>query len=205
MSSIYLIHEREFINKNESVIKIGRTNNIAKRFLQYPKGSRLLFSIYINSADLITMENQLLYKFGGVFRARADIGREYFEGDVNEMIKAIVEDVKYDEQKQEEDIIFKKKDPTIALMDYVNENREIFSKSIIPSKYFYNEFLEYIKIKSYDLHVTHTKMSRDLSKCYDVKHKVHRFESGVEQGLCFPDLILNEEVKPDVILKKNQR
>ena len=204
MSSIYLIHEREFINKNEYIIKIGRTNNIAKRFLQYPKGSRLVFSIYVNPTDLINMEKQLLYKFGGVFRARTDIGREYFEGDVNEMIKAIVEDVQYDGKKQEEkEIVFIKKDPTIALMEYVNENREIFSKSIIPSKYFYNEFLEYIK--SYDLHVTHTKMSRDLSKCYNVKHKVHRFESGVEQGLCFPDLILNEEVKPDVILKKYQR
>ena len=102
MSSIYLIHEREFINKNESVIKIGRTNNIAKRFLQYPKGSRLVFSIYVNPTDLINMEKQLLYKFGGVFRARTDIGREYFEGDVNEMIKAIVEDVQYDGKKQEE-------------------------------------------------------------------------------------------------------
>jgi hypothetical protein len=207
MSSIYLIHEREFINKNESVIKIGRTNNIAKRFLQYPKGSRLVFSIYVNPTDLINMENQLLYKFGGVFRARTDIGREYFEGDVNEMIKAIVEDLQYDEKKEEKDIVFIKKDPTIALMEYVNENREIFSKSIIPSKYFYNEFLEYIKIKSYDLHVTHTKMSRDLSKCYDVKHKVHRFESGVEQGLYFPDLILKKEpkVNPVVILKEEPK
>jgi hypothetical protein len=194
MSSIYLIQEREFINTNESVIKIGRTNNIAKRFLQYPKGSLLLFSIYINPTDLISMEKQLLYKFGGVFRARADIGREYFEGDINEMIKTIVnnvKDVKYDEKKQE-DIVFIKKDPTIALMDYVNENRQILSNSIISSKYFYNEFLEYIKSKSYDLHMTHTKMSRDLSKCYNVKHKVHRFESGVEQGLCFPDLLLKE-------------
>ena len=48
-------------------------------------------------------------------------------------------------------------------MDYVNENRQVLSNSIISSKYFYNEFLEYIKSKSYDLHMTHTKMSRDLS------------------------------------------
>lgn len=204
MSSIYLIHEREFINKNVFIIKLGRTNSIIKRYPQYPKGSRLIFALYTNSKDLVQVENALLHKFRDVFKARTDIGKEYFEGDVDEMINIIVTHIKYNEKTDEkEEEICIKKDPTIALIDFVNENYKLYSKNVVSSKHFYNEFLEYIKMNNYDLHVTHTKMSHDLSKCFGVKNTVLRFDNGVEQGLYFPDLIEEpKKIKPKLKEKK---
>ena len=43
--TIYVIWEREFINKNEAVYKIGRTDTLSRRINQYPKGSRMIFTI----------------------------------------------------------------------------------------------------------------------------------------------------------------
>jgi len=57
---IYIIHEREFMVQCKSVYKIGRTDNIIRRFSQYPKGSRLLFTYYVN--DMIEIENVLKEK-----------------------------------------------------------------------------------------------------------------------------------------------
>jgi hypothetical protein len=37
--NFYIIQEREFVNKNEGIYKIGRTSNLAKRICDYPKGS----------------------------------------------------------------------------------------------------------------------------------------------------------------------
>ena len=38
---IYLIQEREFMNANQNVYKIGRTKDINQRVKGYPKDSRL--------------------------------------------------------------------------------------------------------------------------------------------------------------------
>lgn len=70
--------EREFLNKDEHIYKIGRTENIAKRVMQYPKGSRLVCAVYCD--DEKKMETILKNKFCIEFKARSDIGSEYFEG-----------------------------------------------------------------------------------------------------------------------------
>lgn len=45
---IYIIKEREFIKTNESIYKIGCTNNIIRRYKQYPKYFKIIYVI-INS------------------------------------------------------------------------------------------------------------------------------------------------------------
>lgn len=102
---IYLLREREFINANQEVYKVGRTKQENQtRFKQYPKGSVLYFQMICN--DCNNIEKQVLNLFKEKFINRKDIGSEYFGGDYNEMINIIystikqykLDDVTHDEQ-----------------------------------------------------------------------------------------------------------
>ena len=86
---IYLIKEREFVNNNQNIYKIGKTkqeNN--KRFKNYPNGSILLFHTMCIDCD--TFEKKLIDIFNKKFNNKRDIGLEYFEGDYREMIRIIL-------------------------------------------------------------------------------------------------------------------
>ncbi len=94
-SSIYLLHEKNFMDLNEKVYKIGKTRqpNI-KRFKQYPIGSKLLF--YIECYDCDIMEKELILEFNKTFKLYK--GNEYFEGDHYEMINIIFNKIKLDNE-----------------------------------------------------------------------------------------------------------
>jgi hypothetical protein len=78
---IYLIITREFIMQQRPVFKVGHTGEIMKRFSAYPKGSRLLFSCYC--CDTKAMEERILKGMRACCTHRTDLGREWFEGDIN--------------------------------------------------------------------------------------------------------------------------
>ena len=86
---IYLIIDNKTKN-TPSVFKIGMTNqdNLNKRTIAYPKDSTLLLGININC---VNAERNLLKKFKIKFIQRKDYGREYFEGDQQEMIDIIMD------------------------------------------------------------------------------------------------------------------
>lgn len=86
--SIYLMREREFIKTDEYIYKIGKTkNNIKTRMENYPKSSDLILTALTTNCDL--METNLLRLFDRKFINRRDIGREYYEGDVQLMANEI--------------------------------------------------------------------------------------------------------------------
>lgn len=87
INSIYLLIEREHINSNINIYKIGKTGKIESRLNGYPKNSQILFLRICENKDLC--ENMLKDIFKKKFTQRLDIGLEYFEGDFNEMIKTI--------------------------------------------------------------------------------------------------------------------
>lgn len=74
---IYIIKEREFINTNEPVYKIGKTQNIKYRMPSYPKGSRVYVMYFTD--DIHSMEKELIQTFDRQFKKRTDIGNEYYE------------------------------------------------------------------------------------------------------------------------------
>lgn len=202
---IYLLWTREFYRHNEKVYKIGRTIDLFKRMSQYPQGSKLLLSIA--SDNLKTIELSIIKKFSQVFKARIDIGREYFEGDVSIMIDLIIDIVKTHNDSycylsndppsnpQSNNI---KDDPTIQLMEYVKLNQLTFSSSIVKSKQFYLDYINWINNNSQNSsYLSHTQLTRLLVKCYGVCPKPHRFDDGVEQSLVFPKLV------PDTVPEDN--
>lgn len=83
---VYLIQEREFHQSGECVYKIGKTKQTPnKRMMGYPKNTKVFiyFDISRNSCD--DVEKKIMQEFDKKFINRDDIGREYYEGDLNDM------------------------------------------------------------------------------------------------------------------------
>jgi hypothetical protein len=92
--------EREFINTNKNIYKIGRTKKAnLERFNQYPKQSILLFQI--KCLDCVIAETNLKQIFSNKFIKHPEIGSEYFQGNVNEMIDIIYGYLKKPQQTEE--------------------------------------------------------------------------------------------------------
>lgn len=88
---IYLLREREFLKTNEEIYKIGKTINIKNRMPSYPKDSRLYLCFYCPS-DIDEVEKYLISVLERIcLRKRTDIGSEYFEGDVREMMSSLLD------------------------------------------------------------------------------------------------------------------
>ena len=85
---VYLLHEREFLNSGRQLYKIGRTSQSPNdRFDGYPKGSHVVF--YLCVPDSKATEKAIKAAFKIKFKQDRDIGQEYFEGDVNDMIQSL--------------------------------------------------------------------------------------------------------------------
>jgi hypothetical protein len=195
---IYLMHVREFMHTN--IYKIGRTENILKRVIGYPKGSRLLLGI--STRDMKTIEKVLIKEFSILFKARPDIGREYFEGEKFEMMKKIMECIEKKESDpldlpEEVEINDKKIDPAVVVMEFVDEERAILSDRVIKSKDVYMSLQDFIEKRRYNVFVSHTMMTRVMVKSYGVISKSHRFGDEVDQGLEIPNLYTGERRKEE--------
>jgi hypothetical protein len=94
---IYLVWLREFLNKNEAVYKVGRTNHLSQRMTQYSKGSRLISITW--TADTCTSKAKVCAELSRHFVNRKDIGRDYYQGNVNQ-----IESVIQDTLRAEEDV-----------------------------------------------------------------------------------------------------
>lgn len=81
---IYLLREREFIESNLNIYKIGKsTQENIKRFKQYPKNSELILQIECENCSVY--EKDLINLFNLKYIKRTDLGLEYFEGNKDEM------------------------------------------------------------------------------------------------------------------------
>jgi hypothetical protein len=85
---IYLLREREFIALGQPVYKLGKTAQAdGKRFSGYPKGSEI--ELMLRVADHDVAERELIGLFDALFKNRQDIGREYYEGEREAMMREI--------------------------------------------------------------------------------------------------------------------
>lgn len=84
-SFIYILLEREFLDKREPIYKIGKTRQPNfKRFNSYPKGSVLELFTHCKDCDIV--ETVLINRFKTLFEPMKNIGNEYFKGDLTDMI-----------------------------------------------------------------------------------------------------------------------
>lgn len=66
--SIYLLQEREFINSEKNIYKIGKTKNVKSRMYGYPKGSEI--KILHECDDCDKSEKDLIKLFDEKFTQR---------------------------------------------------------------------------------------------------------------------------------------
>lgn len=90
---IYLLREREFLNKCEHVYKVGRTeqeepSQYLQRLRSYKKGSQLVSISPCNTSYLKKVEDKIIKIFNKKFIKHND-GREYFIGNPDKMYKII--------------------------------------------------------------------------------------------------------------------
>ena len=131
---------------------------------------------------------------------RPDIGKEYFEGDIKDMITNITSHVlnitNYDYkddivEKYEtiEKIVKIKKDPTIVIMEYVDKHREYLSENTFKSHDFYENMITWIDEQKYNTTMNHNSMIKDLIKSYNINHISYPFTDGLHLAITFPKLI----------------
>ncbi len=85
--SLYILQEREHVESKKNIYKIGRTNkSIDERLHGYPKGTSLLLVIGVPQNSTVQLESELINRFKEQFKNRTDIGKEYFEGNIKDMI-----------------------------------------------------------------------------------------------------------------------
>lgn len=87
MGNIYIIHEREFLHTESDIYKIGRTTNIYRRNCQYPKNCSICFSR--QTENVVIDEKNLINLFKSYFINKTEYGDDYFEGNIDLMIKII--------------------------------------------------------------------------------------------------------------------
>lgn len=191
-----MILEREFMRLGDNVYKIGRTDNVKRRLAQYPKGSRLLFSIY--TPDCLTAERELIRHFKGAYRHREDIGREYFQGESHCMINVITDYVTeqlrnivvIDTDSDSMETATAKQDVSVVLMEYVAENGDALSGQHVRSRVLLEGFMLWLKDRRYVVSITHSKLVRELNRLYGTKDSTHYFDDefgvGVEHCVSFP-------------------
>jgi hypothetical protein len=79
-----MLQTREFVNNEQPIYKIGRTQQpLLKRFNQYPKGSLLI--IHVNVKNSVLLEKEIISVFSNQFTCKKNLGHEYFEGDISKM------------------------------------------------------------------------------------------------------------------------
>lgn len=87
MGYIYVIHSQNHILLNLPIYKIGMTENIKRRFNQYPKGSKLLY--HSECYYYKECEKYLISEFIKKYIQKKDYGNEYFEGDIDNIISDV--------------------------------------------------------------------------------------------------------------------
>ena len=88
---LYCLIEREFINSGQNVYKVGKSLHLTQRMSAYPKGSSVISVFKVSNCH--ALEKVLLKQLDackGLTNAK-DVGREYYRGDLKEVMKIFVD------------------------------------------------------------------------------------------------------------------
>ncbi len=187
---VYMIHEREFMVQGQTVYKIGRTNNVLRRFSQYPKGSRLLFTYYVS--DMFEMENILKEKLFQKFKCRRDVGIEYFEGDYEDMLNMMVSEIikrnKLITTNVCDQATIKARDPELLVVEFINLSKDAYFRDAHKSLEMYQSYLDWCDSNTEIVptkQISHKEFSSILKRHFMVEIKPFRLDDGVYQCAVF--------------------
>lgn len=84
---IYIIYLSTIGQSGELIFKFGKTHDIFHRFFGYPKNSVLLYCCRV--IDCHWVESEIYIFFKQNFEQMVNLGREYFRGDIKNIIGSI--------------------------------------------------------------------------------------------------------------------
>ena len=87
IEGLYLIHPYPCKTNNENIFKIGRSHNLYKRISSYDNGSICYLAIECLESKID--ETKLIKLFNSKYKNNKFYGKEYFEGDKDDMILTI--------------------------------------------------------------------------------------------------------------------
>lgn len=167
----YIVQEREFLNQNLPICKIGKTSRtIEERLKGYPKGTKIIIQIEVS--DSTEIETMLKNEFKKVFKHRNDIGSEYFEGDIGHMVDYFCKIIsKYENDKR---TIYNLKN-----FDEINSNNISMSNhptsNPVPKFIIFNEIHnDYSSNKNISIENNGQIKNTDAKEEYDVDTKVQK-------------------------------
>ncbi len=119
--AIYLIHPYEYRVINIPIYKIGKTiRKVDNRLAEYENGCIVYLARHVNNAD--TLERKILDIFNKEFKLLR--GREYFTGNILNMIKIINDIV-------DEELLYHIQNNNISLNEIISINLTDDNKKII--------------------------------------------------------------------------
>lgn len=214
---LYLIILRESIRLKESVLKFGCTKNVKARCSQYPKGSKLLFSRYVN--DYEKKEKEILKGLCKHFIQRKDYGSEYFEGNAADIeayaynqctlaqdIFEIATDSCQSEMKAKtktpkEKLVNKAKeskiqreakikDPDLVIQAFIESKQEGLHGRTVKASEVYMMFLNWLRENStkYKCTSSQNALIRMMHTKYGFHTQPHQFEDGIAPAIVFQDI-----------------
>lgn len=87
---LYIIQRKDFVEENQKIYKIGCTQNMKSRTNQYPKGSIVIFSIYVKNFRSIEKIWIKLLDNNYRIKKRHDFGNEYYDADKLDLINVLM-------------------------------------------------------------------------------------------------------------------
>ena len=88
---IYIIREREFVQLNKNIYKIGfTTQSVLGRMETYPKATEIILAVPVNNYIIETCLKKRLKK---KFTQEPQYGDEYFSGDANEIASFVYKNI----------------------------------------------------------------------------------------------------------------
>lgn len=218
---IYVIQVREFLKANESVVKVGQTEDILRRFYDYPKGSRLIYTCFVSDCKL--SEKIMLQKMKDQFIVRRDLGREYFEGNIASMIGFIqtittlptnyFECVSNKDSNacdcMEIDQPILLKDVDVIIKHFIEQNIKTYDGIVTKSSLLHEAFNLWLEnnrdIVSYR-YISHKRFSSGLKELFGAIIKPQRFQDGVAVGVLIygPESVRKTEIESSKYQVKKQ-
>lgn len=183
---IYINHLREFRQSNVDVYKIGRTTDITRRMGQYPKGSVMIASCYVDNEAIV--EEKLKRVFRENSNPRKDYGVEYFEVDPQTAVKLFYECAfEHVGKRNTVDVSVQYTDSSVAIDQFLRSLRQDLSGKIVKSLQLYEDYNSWSQGKC-SKGITHATFIRTLKEFTGSSTKPYRFDDGIHQAIFFPNL-----------------
>jgi hypothetical protein len=204
---IYILREREFIRMKDSIWKIGATkhDDIFKRVNQYPNNSQLMYCLRVTNAFHVEKEIMSCLKTHPGIKQRTDIGREYFEGNLQKILSLVLSiSVEYLEDiftecmhklQESEDILTECTQELIKENGSRNSIKQLLSERFVITDNHddyvpFNDIFQFI-CKDKKQEISKTKLGRELNSLNLVKDDkwIKGGTISIRRNICYSDRI----------------